>query len=105
EAERREAGFEEAGILPQPFDELRLLLEHVDCRDARRGDAGRMRRREEKRPGAVVEELDQRAAAGDVAAERADRLRQRADLDVDAPVHPEMIDGAAAVLPEHAARM
>jgi hypothetical protein len=34
-----------------------------------------------------------------VAAERADRLRQRADLDVDAPVHLEVVDGAAAVLP------
>ena len=43
--------------------------------------------------------------AGDVAAEDADRLRQRADLDVDPAVHPEMVDGAAAVLPEHPARM
>ena len=51
----------------------------------------------------MVQEVDQRAAAGDVAAERADRLRQRADLDVDAAVHAEVIDGAAAVPAEHAA--
>ena len=47
----------------------------------------------------------ERPRAGDVAAERADRLRQRADLHVDAAVHAEVIDGAAAVAPEHAARV
>ena len=83
----------------------RLLLEHVERRDAGRGDRRRMRRREQERPRAVVEELDQRRGAGHVAAERADRLRQRADLDVHAAVHAEVIDRAAAVLPEHAARM
>ena len=41
--------------------------------------------------------------AGDVAAERADGLRQRADLDVHAAVHAEVVDGAAAVPAEHAA--
>ena len=53
----------------------------------------------------MVEEIDQRAAAGNVAAERADRLRQRADLDIDAAVQAEVIDRAAAVSPEHAARV
>ena len=76
----------------------RLLHQHVDRGDAGGGNRRRMRGREQERPGAVVEELDQRPAAGDVAAERADRLRQRADLDVDPAVHAEMIDGAAAVL-------
>ena len=83
----------------------RLLEQHVDRRDARGGHRRRMRGREQKRPGAVIEKLDQRAAAGDVSAQRADRLRQRADLDVDAAVHAEVIDGAAAVPAEHAARM
>ena len=101
--ERLQSGLEEPRVLPQPLDDLRLLLEHVERRDARGGDGRRMRRREQKRPRAVIEELDQRAAAGDVAAERADRLRQRADLDVHAAVHAEVIDGAAAVPPEHAA--
>jgi hypothetical protein len=45
------------------------------------------------------------ARAGDVAAERADGLRERPDLDVDAPVHVEVVDGAAAVPAEHAAGM
>ena len=35
----------------------------------------------------------------------ADRLRERADLDVDAAVHAEVIDSAAAVLSKHAARV
>ena len=74
-------------------------------RDAGGRDRRRMRRREQERPRAVIEELDERPAAGDVAAERADRLRQRADLDVDAAVHAEVIDRAAAVRAEHAARM
>ena len=74
-------------------------------RQAGGGDRRRMRGREEERPGAVVEEVDQRAAAGDVAAERADGFRQRAHLDVDASVHVEVIDRAAAVPAEHAARM
>ena len=100
-----EAGLEEPRVVPEPLDDLRLLLEDVDRRDAGRGDRRRMRGREQERPRAVVEELDQRLAAGDVAAERADRLRQRADLDVDAAVHAEVIDRAAAVLAEHAARM
>ena len=42
---------------------------------------------------------------GDVAAEDADRLRQRADLHVHAAVHAEVIDRPAAVRAEHAARV
>ena len=56
-----------------------------------------MRRREEERPGAVIEELDERRRSGHVAAERADGLRERADLHVHAAVHAEVIDRAAAV--------
>ena len=51
----------------------------------------------------MVEVVDQGAAARHVAAQRADGFRQRADLDVDAAVHPEMIDRSAAVLSEDAA--
>src|SRR3989442_10369387 len=103
EAERIEARFEEARVLPQPIDDLWLLFEHVERRDARGGDARRMRGREEKRPRAMIQTLDQRLTTGDVAAEHADRLRQRADLNVHAPMHPEVIDCAPAVLPAHAA--
>ena len=41
-------------------------------------------------------------AAGDVAAHDADRLGQRADLDVDAAVQVEVVDRAAAVPAQHA---
>ena len=43
--------------------------------------------------------------AGDVSAERADRLRQCAHLDVHAAVHPEVVDGAAPVAAKYAARV
>ena len=45
------------------------------------------------------------AVAGDVAAERADRLRQSANLDVHPSVHTEVVDRAAAVRSEHPARV
>src|SRR5688572_5162164 len=64
-----------------------------------------MRGAPEEWPGAVGEAVDQGAAAADVAAERADGLRQRAHLDVHAAVHVEVIYGAAAVPAERAARM
>ena len=92
-----EARLEEARVLPEAIDDLRLLHQHVERRDARGGDGRRVRRRKQKRPRAMVKEIDERAAAGDVSAERADRLRQRADLHVHAAVHAEMIDGAAPV--------
>ena len=60
-----------------------------------------MRRREQKRPRPLVEKFDERAAAGHVSAEHADRLGQSADLNVDAAVKPEMIDGAPPVPSKH----
>ena len=68
-------------------------------------DGRRVRRREQEGPGAVLQELDQVAVARHVAAQGADRLRQRPDLDVDAPVHAEVIDRAASIRAEHAARV
>ena len=96
---------EELRVGPELVDELRFFEQHVQRGETRRGDRRRMRRREEKRPPAMMKELDQAPAAGDVAAERADGLRQRADLHIDAAVQPEMIDRAAPVLSKHAARM
>ena len=97
--------FEETSVLPQPFDDFRLLHQDVERGHAGQHHRRRMRRREQERPRAVIQEVDQIRVAGDVAAERADRLRQRADLDVDPAVHAEMIDRAAPVLAEHAARV
>ena len=55
-----EAGLEEPRVVPEPIDDLRLLLEDVERRDAGGGDRRRMRRREQERPRAVVQELDER---------------------------------------------
>ena len=100
-----EAGLEEARVVPELLDPLRLGFEDVEGGEARGGHRRRMRGREQERPRAVIEELDQVLRAGHVAAEHADRLRQRADLDVDAAMTAEVIDRAAAVLAKHAARM
>ena len=89
-------------VLPQPLDELRLGLQHVDRRQAGGGHGRRMGGREEERPGPVLEDLAQRLAAGDVAAQHADRLGQRPDLDVDPAVQAEVVDAAAPVAAQHA---
>ena len=53
----------------------------------------------------MIQVFDQHLRSRHVPAERADRLRQRPHLDVDPAVHAEMVDGAASVLPEYAARV
>src|SRR5262249_46969336 len=102
ETGRCEALLEVARVLPKTVDTLGLLLENVEGGETRRGDGRGVRGREEERARAVVEELDQVAAAADVAAEDADRLRERADLNVNTAVESEMVDGAAAVASEDA---
>ena len=102
EAQRAQLLLPVARVLPQLVDALRLLLQHVERRDAGGRDGRRMRGREQERPSAMVEKLDEIARAADVAAERADGLRQRADLDIDAAVQVEVVDGAAAVAAQHA---
>src|SRR5205085_9804597 len=105
EAESLEAGLEEPRVLPQTLDGLRLLLEYVERGDAGGGHRGRMRGREQERSGAVIEKIDERAAAGHVTPERANGLRQSSRLDVDPAMHPEMIDRSPAVPSEHPARV
>ncbi len=53
----------------------------------------------------MIQKLDERPRARDISAERADGLRQCPDLNVDAAVQAEVIDRAAALFPEHAARV
>src|SRR6188508_3178248 len=96
-AETLEPGLEVACVLPQSLNQLRLRLEDVD-----RGEAGRDHRRwvgggeqEWSRP--VLEDRAQCRRPGNVAAQHADRLRERADLDLDAPVEIEVVDGPAPV--------
>ena len=105
EAERLEAGLEEPRVLPEPFHPLRLGFEHVERRQAGRGDRRRMRCRKQERTGSSIEELDERPRAGDIAPECAEGFRQRPDLDVNAAVKTEVIDRAAPLCSEHAARM
>src|SRR5262245_29658961 len=78
EAERLQAALEETRVVPQTLDELRLALEYLNGREAGGRHRRRMRRREEKGSCAVVQKLDQRASAGYVPPERANRFRQRA---------------------------
>ena len=94
-----------AGVVPQLFDALGLLLQDVECRQAGRRHGRRMRSRKQERPRAVVQKLDQVAAAADVPAEHADGFRERAHLHLHAPVQAEMVDGAAAVAAQHAGGM
>ena len=94
--------FEVAGVVPEALDAFGLVFEDVEGGDAGGGDRRRVRGGEEERAGAVVEVVDEVAAAADVAAECADGFRERADLDVDLSVAVEVIDGAAAVAAEDA---
>ena len=87
------------------LDALGLLLQHVERRQARRRHGRRMRGGKQKRPRAMIQKLDQVAAAADIPAQHADRFRQRPHLNVHAPMQAEMIDGAAAVPPQHAGRV
>ena len=105
ETERLQPRLEEPGVLPQPLHPLRLGLEHVERSQAGRRDRWRMRRREQEGPGSSIQELDERPRAGDIAPERAECFRERPDLDVDPAVKTEMIDRAAPLRTEHAARM
>src|SRR5699024_1521035 len=67
EAELLQTGLEEARVLPEAIDDLRFLLQDVEGGDTGGRDRRRMRGGEEKRPRAMVEELDQAARSGDVA--------------------------------------
>src|SRR5258706_2891145 len=62
EPQRLKPGLEETRVLPQAFDDLRLLLEDIDGGDAGGGDGRRMRGREQKGPRPMVEEFDKGAA-------------------------------------------
>ena len=65
-------GFEVVGVRPEAVDAFGLVFQNVERGDAGGGDRRRVRGGEQERAGAVVEVVDQVAAAADVAAERAD---------------------------------
>src|SRR5690348_948232 len=64
-----------------------------------------MRRGEDERPAALMEKFDQFARAANVAADRANGLAERADLNIHAAVTAEMIHRAAAIASEDARGM
>jgi len=72
---------------------------------ARGGGGRRMRSGEQERARAVVEEVDEFARAADVTSHDADGFAERADLNVNAAVAAEVIDGAAAAAAEDAGGM
>src|SRR5579862_4643389 len=94
--------FPEARVLPELFHALRFIFEHVEGGDTCRRHGRWMRSREQKRPGPVIEKVNQIARAADVSTERANGFRQRSDLNIHAPVHFEMIDCSSAVFAEDA---
>src|SRR3954471_8407399 len=53
ESEIAQLFLEEVSVLPQVLDKLRLLLQHIECGDACRCHAWRMRGRKKKRSGAL----------------------------------------------------
>lgn len=93
---------EVAGVVPEALDAFGFVLENVKGGDAGGGDRGRMGGGEEEGAGAMVEVVDEVFGSADVAAERADGLGEGSDLNVDAAVAVEVIDGAAAVASEDA---
>ena len=74
ESKPREPLFEETCVVPQPFHDLRLFHEHINCGDTCRRHRGRMGCRKEKRARPMVEKLDQIAVPGHVPAECTNRL-------------------------------
>src|SRR5213594_1058257 len=68
EAARLETALEEAGVVPQAIDQLRLGLEDLKGREAGTGYRGRVGCREQERSRPVVQKFNQRPAARDVAA-------------------------------------
>src|SRR5260370_42664461 len=64
-----------------------------------------MRGGKQKRARASVQEIDQIAAAADVATQYADRLRKRSHLNVHSTVKPKMVDRATAGAPEDTGRV
>src|SRR4029079_2028219 len=81
----RHGSAEPGRVGPQPVAQLGRALDELDRLEARRCDGWSDAVREEIRPGALAQQLDDLAATGDVAARRAThRLAERAGEDVDA---------------------
>src|SRR5216683_6615333 len=91
---------EVVGVVPKAGYTVRLIFQDVEGGDAGGGDRGWVRGGEEERAGAVVEVVDEVAAAADVASECSDGLGEGAYLHIYARRTVEVIDRAAAVAAE-----
>ena len=74
----------------------------LDGRQGGRGRGRRRRRREDQRAGAVLDVVDDRRVAGDEAADRGHRLRERPHDQVDVVLEAEVLGRAAPGLAEDA---
>src|SRR6185437_1777977 len=103
-AEAFEAALEKFCVAPEALDELfaRVGIEELEGGLARGGDGWRMRRGEQERAAAMIEEVDEVARAANIAADGTDGFAERADLNVNASVAAQMIDGTASVTAQDA---
>src|SRR5439155_27216377 len=102
EAELMQPVLEEPCVRPQALQPVGLVADDLERLDARRDDRRRLTRREQVGTATVLQPVDQLVLPCDEPSEQADRLRERPDLDVDAAVQPEVIDGAGTTRAENA---
>src|SRR4030095_9906275 len=105
EPKQAEFFFPVARVLPQLFYTVWLLLEDVECCDARSRNRRRVRSREKKRPGSVIEEINQITRPANISAQCADCLGECSHLDIHAAVLLEVVNRSAPIAPEHARGM
>ena len=102
EAERPQPLREEPRVLPEPLAALGLRVHDLDGGEGGGGRRRRRRGREDERAGAVLDVVDDGGVAGDEAADRGHRLRERAHDEVDVVLEAEVLGGAASGLAEDA---
>src|SRR5207247_3637477 len=100
EAERDEPLVEILRVRPQLLHVPRLRLEHVDRGRTGGRDRRRMRAAQEPGPRLVQRVVPEVVRSGDVAADHAERLRERAQLDLDLVFDVEMRRDAPAAVPQ-----
>ena len=105
EPEANQFRFEPTGVRPQPFLEFRLVAHDPDRLATGLHHSRRVGGGEQERSRPLGQDLAQGDRSRHVPTQDPDGLAQRADLDGDAAMQPEVVDRAAAVPPEHTAGM
>ena len=104
EAALFQLALEELGVGPQLLDEF-LAVRRIEQRKgglASGGDRRGMRGGKQKGTSSQIKIVDEIPGTANVASHGADRLAEGADLDMNATVTVEMVDGATAATPQHA---